>query len=710
MNRRLSQRDSLRVLVGQTSLGLAVWMTVAGCGTDTNFAEGQTNRTRPLTAEEQADLRGTLVKEYVAGSIEPGNVSVDTGFGLIEQPFVMQQKSVTKELSQQINRPSFHNKFTQGQDGTQTTDKFAVVDEGMLDVLIVMDNSGTMKSMQDQLAVSMPQLLRHIQNVNWQIAVVTTDSSCLRKTASGKRTVTKADFIANRVQAEADYAQLISVGTSGSNVERGILFAADGLRGNCGDSSDDWKREDSTKTVLIVTDEKNCGSAENEGCVGQPYATADYFTSRMPLNTRVYGLFFLEKDYNPNCPDSGGYENQYPTEYVKLVNDTKGIFGEICQKDYTQILEAISADVGERVIQKFDLSYLPEQIVEVKVDGVVMNPSQYYTDGNTLVLRAKLDMNTKGIDVTYKHGSVPRTQTFVLSDDPDLATLQVYVNQVQQDSGSVIYTQSKKELKFSNMPADKAKIDVKYRKNQKLPSDFKVVGKGYVKDSVKVLVDGVETTDFTWSLDNKTLTLKKAPADGASVEVNYEMPGDRQTSYPATKLGGRVLDDFQVVDATTGNSIPVQLVNEQIVFAENMVSGGRKVIAKYDPHFEGDDLKFELDIPQIPLPGTLEVLGDGDATICAKDMVQADQHVSFACVSDKATKVDVNYRYIANYTTVFDVPGLFNDRKEWHVYIDDIEYFNYEKNDLNSVVIPASDLPVGSRVKIVIMPPTEETK
>src|SRR5690606_36005110 len=111
------------------------------------------------------------------------------------------------------------------------------------------------------------------------------------------------------------------------------------------------------------------------------------------------GLFFLEPDYNANCPDSGGYENQYPTEYIRLVNETGGIYGEICQKDYTQILEAVSADVGERIVQKFPLSYMPEEITEVKVDDVVLAASDYELEAQSLVLKKKVDLSAKVIEV-----------------------------------------------------------------------------------------------------------------------------------------------------------------------------------------------------------------------------------------------------------------------------------------------------------------------
>ncbi len=683
---------------------LSAIFPIVGCGSDTQFGGGAGRRN--LTSEEQADLQATVVKEFVAGSIQEQNISMDTEFGLIDQAITLQQKPETVEVKNQIARTLINQKYTQGHDGSNNTDKFSVSELGFLDILIVLDNSNTMQSMQDLLAVSLPELLKHIQNTNWQIAVVTTDSSCLRKSLSGKRTITRKDFETNRIQAEKDYSEMVRVGTNGSSLERGILFATEGMIGNCGNKNDDWKREDSNRAVLIVSDEKNCGSASNEGCSGQPYEKATYFTSRAPANTRVYGLFFLEKDYNPICPSSGGYDDQYPAEYVKLVTDTGGIYGEICQKDYTQILNAISANVGDRILQKFELAYQPDKILEVKVDNQVWTPDNYRIDGKYLVLTKRVPNTAAQIEITYSHSAVQRMQEYPLPALPDVKTMQVLMD--QQSVGPDAYTIDtvNKKIRFKTMPKDKARIEVKYRVNDPLTMKFPITG-NYVAKSLKVYVDGQLADNFDISGTERVVAFKEAPKDGVEVKIVYEQVGDKKLNYEIAGIDVNRLEEFLVQDNHTKEILKVVRNGSTLTFDEVDVSANRLVVARYNLRFDAERLDFTVPIPQQPLPDTLEVLGDGDAKVCADQLKQEGGTVRFRCATDNVFNIQIRYRYIDGYMTTFEMPGMFSERKNWQVFVNDVPYEGYSREGMR-VTIPEADLPVGSRVKIIVSPKTAD--
>lgn len=677
---------------------------ISACGNDAQFGGGATKRS--LTPEESADLKATTTREFVAGSIQQQNISMDTEFGLIGQALTLQQLPETIEVKNQTNRPLINQKYTQGHDGSNTTDKFNITELGFLDILVVLDNSNTMQSMQDLLAVSLPELLKHVQNTNWQIAVVTTDNSCLRKSMSGKRTVTRKDFETNRVQAEKDYAEMIRVGTDGSNRERGILFATEGINGNCGDKNDDWKRPDSTRAVLIVSDEKNCGSAPNEGCAGQSYEKATYFTSRAPANTRVYGLFFLEKDYNELCPSSGGYENQYPEEYVKLVNDTGGLFGEICQKDYTQILNSISANVGERILQKFELAYQPDRILEVKVDNQVWSSDSYKIDGKFLVLTKKVSNAAAQIEITYSHSAAARVQEFPLPSVPDANTVEVLVNQQPVKADAYTIDTKNKKIRFAAMPQDKARIEVKYRVNDPLTLKFPITG-NFVSKSVKVYVDGKLSSAYDLNASERVIAFKEVPKDGAEVKIVYEQVGDKKLNYDIAGIDVDRLEEFFVEDKNTKERLKVTRNGTVLVFDESDVAANREVVARYNLRFDAEKLDFAMPIPQIPLADTLEVLGDGDAAVCAENLQLDGDVVRFHCATDNVFNIEVRYKYIDGYTNTFEMPGYFSDLKNWEVYVNDVRYENYSR-ELMRVTIPEEDLPVGSRVRITTSPKTSE--
>lgn len=677
---------------------------VTACGNDTHFGGGAGRRN--LTPEEEADLKATTTREFVAGSIQQQNINMDTEFGLIGQALTLQQKPETVEVKNQINRPLINQKYTQGHDGSNNTDKFNITELGFLDILVVLDNSNTMQSMQDLLAVSLPELLKYVQNTNWQIGVVTTDSSCLRKSASGKRTIMRKDYDADRIQAEKDYAEMIRVGTDGSNRERGILFATEGIAGNCGDKNDDWKRPDSTRAVLIVSDEKNCGSAPNEGCAGQPYEKATYFTSRAPANTRVYGLFFLEKDYNPICPSSGGYDDQYPEEYIKLVTDTGGLYGEICQQDYTKILNSISANVGDRILQKFELAYQPDKILEVKVDNQVWSSDSYKVDGKYLILTKKVSNAAAQIEITYSHSAVQRQQEFSLPEVPDVKTVEVLMNQQPVPSNAYTIDAKNKKIRFNTIPQDKARIELKYRVNDPLTLKFPITG-NYISQSVKVYVDGQISTAYDINTSERVVAFKDAPKDGAEVKIIYEQVGDKKLNYDIAGIDVNRLEEFFVEDKNTKERLKVTRNGAVLVFDESEIRANREVIARYNLTFDAEKLDFAVPIPQQPLPNTLEVLGDGDATICADKLQLDGDVVRFHCATDNVFNIQVRYQYIDGYTNSFEMPGYFSERKDWSVYINDVPYEKYFREGMK-ITIPEEDLPVGSRVKITITPKSPE--
>ena len=182
--------------------------------------------------------------------------------------------------------------------------------------------------------------------------------------------MTRDDYRQSPGLTHSRFKELIAAGAQGATPGKGILMATDALRGVYGGETP-WVREESQKAVLIVTDEKNCGSAANEGCSAEPYNAADYFLERAPKATRVYGLLAFE-NYDERCL-SGGYEEYYPTEYERLIRLTGGFSEEICQDDYRAVLERISSHVSQDIRQSFDLRYVPDDgSLKVYIDGVVV--------------------------------------------------------------------------------------------------------------------------------------------------------------------------------------------------------------------------------------------------------------------------------------------------------------------------------------------------
>ena len=90
-----------------------------------------------------------------------------------------------------------------------------------------------------------------------------------------------------------------------------------GLLGVCSDGQKPWRRPKAKTTVIIISDEKNCGSGMNQACKYSSDRFAFYFESYKFVDTRVYGL--LHTQDVDGCT-SGGYEYEpFPKEYVGII-------------------------------------------------------------------------------------------------------------------------------------------------------------------------------------------------------------------------------------------------------------------------------------------------------------------------------------------------------------------------------------------------------
>ena len=82
--------------------------------------------------------------------------------------------TVTKDFTQD-DYPSVTTSHKQGRAGDPQSQNFEQGEWGMLDLLVVIDNSGSMTEEQANLSTKLQPLLSKIAKSNWQIAVVTTD-------------------------------------------------------------------------------------------------------------------------------------------------------------------------------------------------------------------------------------------------------------------------------------------------------------------------------------------------------------------------------------------------------------------------------------------------------------------------------------------------------------------------------------------------------
>jgi len=380
-------------------------------------------------------------------------------------------------------------------------------DQLLLDLQLVIDNSGSMGQEQTNLASKLGPLLSAVVDTDWQIHVTTT--SVAEGCSRGLIKKSDADFATK-------FADAVTAGISGQPNERGVYQALEGLK-----CSPDWVRANSVVAVLIVSDEDNCSDG---ACPSVDEKTGkmllDYLASirKVGETARVYGLLS-----GPTTGDMVGCDvsnNKIAPLYHSLIQQTGGQWGSICVGDFSPTLQKISEDVATLLKSSMSLSLKPDaDSLTILLDDQPWDG--YELDGQQVTFKSIPAVGAV-VRAEYTHGrNGVLLNRFSLDGDPTADTRQVKVNGVLAEESSYQLERGADgwEVVFGETPPDEATITVSYRKGVDLPSSF-TVGSG-MKRLVTVTVDG-ESTEATYMPDSGMISFVEAPAPGARIAVEME--------------------------------------------------------------------------------------------------------------------------------------------------------------------------------------------
>ncbi len=321
------------------------------------------------------------------------------------------------------------------------------VDRGRkLDILLVVDNSGSMLEEQENLAGKLDSLLEKVSGSDWQIAITTTDTrDCVVKII----TPANKDEFATTVRG---------LGTDGSGDEMAVWQILQALQGNCirddsggseetilmekalqlrtdgvlfaendeiramqlppGHDARDvsscerrrtWLRNDSTLAILLVSDEDhNCSEHYMCGLTDLYF----YLNSIRTLHAtaRLYGL--LDIDTKDDGKGSGWATLPGAQKFLQW-QDGNGEslfdhYASINDNDYSETLQKISRSISSAMQSTFILKHTHDgRKFTIKVsygnDSRVLAENEYILDDKTLRIVTTLPANTSRIEVLYTH-------------------------------------------------------------------------------------------------------------------------------------------------------------------------------------------------------------------------------------------------------------------------------------------------------------------
>ena len=259
-----------------------------------------------------------------------------------------------------------------------------------IDILWVVDNSGSMGDSQTALANNFQAFINDLQNKNYdfQIAVIATDAYRGGDYAKFKSEGGESILNNNTPNLENNFIENVMVGTRGSANERGLqsLETALDLEHN---KNFDFPRSDAFFSVIIVSDEQD--SSVEIG--GSGFPGSNHYLGLLD-SLRLGSALAGQKTYSVNAivlreEDGRCTSGTVGQRYIDLVNEANGIVASICS-DFSESL----TDITSSIVQLSTQFYLNrEPVVEsinVVVNGEVVprdseNGWEYVSESNSIV-------------------------------------------------------------------------------------------------------------------------------------------------------------------------------------------------------------------------------------------------------------------------------------------------------------------------------------
>jgi hypothetical protein len=626
------------------------------------------------TTMEESKRPDTIISSFQASTTKDASFRFTLEPKSVKTDFTLEDKlAPVKDTFTQLTRNPLTNSFTQGNSGTAMTEEFdQATRRGLADILIVIDNSGSMKEEQANLATKLNELLVSIKDANWQISIINTSPvvpsgvAINSAAAEGKELCNTTLIKAGDVDAAEKFATAINAGISGNGNEQGIRQAVVGLR--CTEKP--WVRAGSSLAVLIVSDEDNC-SRDGADCGSLPWAKEDYLTKYVETtlqrsvgtNAGFYGIVAPSKTV---CSTAGNAATQYLRLFDYKANGAVN-YGNICDKSYSTTLNRISDSIALLLDSQFELKALPDTStlkISLKLaDGTIkaVANSSYTQVGKVITFLPGQEPPAGSKIITeYKAGAKPILSSFTLSQDPAPGTVLAKINGAMAAAGS--YSVSGRTVSFAQAPAEMATIMIDYRENKALLDRFKTAAVP-VADSIKVTVNGQATSNFTFDAAKSEVVLKSIPADGQTVEIAYNMTNGPRLAYtlPVSKDGS----NFKIMDGST----PVGFTQSGSTFtiSADAHKAGKVLTLSYDMP-DGSAKTFE--IGRMPIAGSADIQSSQAACDLGMGLDILDDKLISSCAVTSAMEFTLNYKY-TDTTRIFQVMGVENPEVgQWTVYLD----------------------------------------
>jgi hypothetical protein len=653
---------------------------------DASGPETTVNARNPLGASD------STIFSYVASQETGAEFQITLDNQDVQTDFTLDNRySDRTEEYAQINRTQLSAQFQQGSPGQPVEDMFDQSDKrGIVDILIVVDDSGSMRQEQENLSDKLDDLLTYLDQTNWQIGVVTT-------TPKDRCEITLINY--QDPQGNDRFRTAVQPGTRGSGQEHGIKESVNGLRCN----ENPWVRSDSTVAVLIVSDEDNC-SNDGRNCRGEPWETEQYLIDYVEndlnrvvgQNAAFYGIFS-----SPTDPCDTAYHEGI--QYQRLVDykaNGQKRWGDICDNNYGNTLRKISENISSLIRNQWELSQTPDNaadvLVEIGLDGTrtPVDPGDYDLNGKILTfLPGREPPIGSKIYASYTVGATEMFDRVTTAEEPADGTVRVMIDGTVLNSGD--FTVAGQEIIFGQQPSANASIQIDYRRNTPLQTQFAV--SGTPKDNqLQVFVDNQATNNFTYDSTTKLVTFNNPPLDNRMIKFDY------------TNVDGPKLSYKLPISGDNARNFKLFYNNQELNFTRNqdtltIDAADHEKDRTLTLRYEVDDTSEKMfPLPDAPLSGSVSVESDSMPCSLGNGFELIDSTLVSRCVVENQTQFTISYQYLATRKQFVLNEVEQPERFRWEVRINGQTTSIFTRT-ANTIVLN-SEPPLGAKVDIYLSP------
>lgn len=262
-----------------------------------------------------------------------------------------------------------------------------------VDVLFVIDNSGSMQYEQQSMGQRTSQFLSILRGLDYQLAVTTTDPNNISlgdgrlipiKGVTGRYII---DSSQDESSAQTQLSQTLQRSETGSGAEQGIRSVYRAVeRYNANDNNmRSFIRTDSQLAVVLISDEdESANTTKND-----PQNLLNLISTTWSAQKRFSFHSIITRPGDTACRSTHGYS--YGERYKIMSDLTGGIIGNVCEMDYANQVKGIAEGI-RNLLKTITLqcSPLPNSPIKVFKGGVAIS-SSFVVEGVNLKFATELE-------------------------------------------------------------------------------------------------------------------------------------------------------------------------------------------------------------------------------------------------------------------------------------------------------------------------------